>query len=162
MKKLIALVAVLFVANTAYGQEQYVELLKSDLKTQKVAVITEAMALQDGQSETFWQVYRDYDYELSSIIDQRIAVIKDYAASFSSMTNEKAEELAKASFQVENDRNKLRQKYYKRFAKEISPLVGARWLMIERTINNLMDLQIATEMPLIQEGWEAPPADSGR
>jgi len=162
MKNWIAVLAVLFVANTAYGQEQYVELLKSDLKTQKVAVITEAMALEEGQSEPFWQIYRDYDYELSAIIDQRIAVIKDYAASFSSMTNDKAAELAKASFKVENDRAKLREKYYKKFAKEISPLVGARWLMIERTINNLMDLQIQAEMPLIQEGWEAPPAEPGR
>ena len=72
------------------------------------------------------------------------------------MTDEKAADLAKVSFQVESDRAKLRQKYYKKFAKEISPLVGARWLMLERTINNLMDLQIAAEMPLIQEGWESP------
>ena len=156
MKKLLFVLALLFVANTAYAQDQYVELLKSDLKTQKVAVITEAMALEEGQSDAFWQIYRDYDYELSSLIDQRIALIKDYAASYSSMTDEKAAELAKTSFTVEMDRSKLRQKYYKQFAKEISPLVGARWLMIERTINNLMDLQIAAEMPLIEEGWEAP------
>ena len=37
-----------------------------------------------------------------------------------------------------------------------------RDLMVERTINNLMDLQIAAEMPLIQEGWEAPPPAEGR
>jgi hypothetical protein len=156
MKKLLFVFALLFVANTAYAQDQYVELLKSDLKAQKVAVITEAMALEEGQSDTFWQIYRDYDYELSNIIDQRIALIKDYAASYSSMSDEKAAELAKTSFKVEMDRSKLREKYYKRFAKELSPLVGARWLMIERTINNLMDLQLAAEMPLIQEGWEAP------
>jgi hypothetical protein len=156
MKKWFVVLALLFVANTAYAQEQYVELLKSDLKTQKIAVITEAMALDEGQSEMFWEIYRDYDYELSAIIDQRISLIKDYAASFSSMTDEKAAELAKTSFKVEADRGKLRQKYYKKFEKEMSPLVGARWLMIERTINNLMDLQISAEMPLIQEGWEAP------
>ena len=135
------------------------ELLKSDIKTQKVAVITEAMALEEGQSEAFWQIYRDYDYELSSIVDQRISLIKDYAASFSSMTDEKAAELARTSFKVENDRSKLREKYYKKFEKELSPLVAARWLMVERTINTLMDLQISAEMPLIQEGWEAPPPE---
>jgi hypothetical protein len=161
MKKLFVVLALLLVAKTAYAQEQYVELLKSDLKTQKVAVITEAMGLEESQSEPFWQIYRDYDYELSGIVDQRIALIRDYAASFSSMTDERAAELAKTSFKVEADRGKLREKYYKKFAKEISPLVGARWLMIERTINNLMDLQIAAEMPLIQEGWEAPPAPEG-
>lgn len=159
MKKLFVVLALLLVAKTAYAQEQYAELLMSDLKTQKVAVVTEAMALEEGQSEPFWQIYRDYDYELSEIIDQRIVLIKDYAASFSAMNDEKASELAKTSFELESDRSKLRQKYYKKFAKEISPLVGARWLMVERTINNLFDLQLAAEMPLIQEGWEAPPAE---
>lgn len=159
MKKLFVVLALLLVAKTAYAQEQYAELLMSDLKTQKVAVVTEAMALEEGQSEPFWQIYRDYDYELSEIIDQRIVLIKDYAASFSAMNDEKAAELAKTSFKLESDRSKLRQKYYKKFAKEISPLVGARWLMVERTINNLFDLQLAAEMPLIQEGWEAPPAE---
>ncbi len=152
MKKMLLVFAMLFVAKTAYGQEQYVELLKSDIKTQKIAVITEAMALEEGQSEPFWKIYRDYDYELSAIVDQRIALIKDYAASFSGMTDEKAAELAKNSFKIESERADLRQKYYKQFAKDLSPLVGARWLMIERTINTLMDLQIAAEMPLIQEG----------
>jgi hypothetical protein len=159
MKKLFVVLALLLVAKTANAQEQYAELLMSDIRTQKVAVLTEAMALEEAQSEPFWQIYRDYDYELSAIVDQRIALIKDYAASFSTMTDEKAADLAKVSFQVEGDRAKLRQKYYKKFAKEISPLVGARWLMLERTINNLMDLQIAAEMPLIQEGWESPPTE---
>ncbi|MEK6254777.1 MAG: hypothetical protein N2B05_08795 [Gemmatimonadales bacterium] len=159
MKKLFVVLALLLVAKTAYAQEQYAELLMSDLKTQKVAVVTEAMGLEEGQSDPFWQIYRDYDYELSAIIDQRITLIKDYAASFSAMNDEKASELAKTSFELESDRSKLRQKYYKKFAKEVSPLVGARWLMVERTINNLMDLQLAAEMPLIQEGWEAPPAE---
>ncbi len=157
MKKLFVVLALLLVAKTAYAQDQYVELLRSDIKTQKVAVVTEAMQLEEGQSEAFWQVYRDYDYELAAIVDRRIENIKNYASNFSSMTDEKASELAKTSFQIEGDRAKLRQKYYKKFAKDLSPLVGARWLMVERTINNLMDLQIMTELPLIQKGWEAPP-----
>ena len=130
MKKLFVVLALLLVAKTAYAQEQYAELLMSDLKTQKVAVITEAMGLEEGQSDPFWAIYRDYDYELTAIVDQRIALIKDYASSFSSMTDDKAAELAKTSFMVESDRAKLRQKHYKKFAKEVSPLVGARWLMI--------------------------------
>jgi len=161
MKKLFVVLALLLVANTAYAQEQYVELLRSDIKTQKVAVITEAMQLEEGQSDAFWQIYRDFDYKLSAIVDRRIALIKDYASNFGSMTDEKADELAKTSFKVESDRSKLREKYYKKFAKELSPLVGARWLMIERTINNLMDLQIAAELPLIQKGLTAPPPSDG-
>ena len=54
MKKLFVVLALLLVAKTAYAQEQYVELLRSDIKTQKVAVMTEAMQLEEGQSEAFW------------------------------------------------------------------------------------------------------------
>ena len=105
MKKLFVVLALLLVAKTAYAQEQYAELLMSDIKTQKVAVITEAMGLDEGQSDPFWQIYRDYDYELAEIVDRRIAIIKDYAASFSSMTDDKAADLAKTSFKIESDRS---------------------------------------------------------
>ena len=58
MKKLFVVLALLLVAKTAYAQEQYAELLMSDIKTEKVAVITEAMGgdvrLMFGQ----WGSYR--------------------------------------------------------------------------------------------------------
>ena len=38
-------------ANAQY--EKYVELMREDVKTQKVAIITEAMGLTDEQSSTF-------------------------------------------------------------------------------------------------------------
>ena len=62
--------------------------------------LTEAMALDEGQSEPFWQIYRDYDYELSSIVDQRIALIKDYAENWENMTQDKAAEIMKRTIRI--------------------------------------------------------------
>jgi len=157
MKPLMVALAMLFAAKAAYAQEQYVELLRSDLKAQKVAVVTEAMDLQEGQADQFWQIYRDYDYELASLTDRRLALIKDYAANFTSMTDEKADRIARDAIKLDKDRLNLREKYYKKYAKEMSPVLAARWVQVERVIQTAFDLQMASEIPLIEEGWEAPP-----
>ena len=76
MKTITALLLLIAVSTTAFSQEQYLELLRSDLKKEKVAILTEAMEFTPSQSETFWPIYREYDLKLSKIGDRRIAAIK--------------------------------------------------------------------------------------
>jgi hypothetical protein len=68
MKKLLFVIIALFLINTvAYGGgvEAYIELLKSDLRTQKVAVITESMRFTDEGSAAFWPIHREYEENMS-------------------------------------------------------------------------------------------------
>src|SRR5258707_11396386 len=65
----------------------YVELLRSDLRAQKVAVITEVMQFTEAEDAKFWPVYREYETELAKINDDRMALIKDYALSFEALTD---------------------------------------------------------------------------
>ena len=39
----------------------YVELMRSDIRTQKVALITETLLLTEGEGAIFWPIYREYD-----------------------------------------------------------------------------------------------------
>ena len=57
----------------------YVELLRSDLRTQKVAVITEMMQFTEAEDAAFWPIYREYELELSRLNDERLAAIETYA-----------------------------------------------------------------------------------
>jgi hypothetical protein len=67
----------------AYGQvDSYVELLRSDIRTEKQAILTQVMQFSDEQASVFWPIYREYDLELSKYADRRLALIKDYAANF--------------------------------------------------------------------------------
>ena len=153
MKKLLLIIIALFLINTvAYGNgiDAYIELLRSDARTQKVAVITEALQLTDEESTAFWPVHRDYELELSEIIDDRIALIKDYAQNYDNLTNEKAKELARKVFALEKRRTKLKKKYFKKFEKAVSAIIAAKFIQVENQINLLIDLQIAIELPLIK------------
>jgi len=152
MKKTLTLLFVILIAGgSLYSQEPYLELLRSDLRTQKVALVTEAMDLADAQSEVFWPIFRKYDAELASLNDQRIALIKDYAQNFDKMTDAKADELTKKVFSLLGKRLKLQEGYYLQFAEALGSIVAARFMQVERQINALVDLQIASELPLIKK-----------
>jgi hypothetical protein len=153
MKKLLLVIIVLLSVNTVSyggGLDVYIELLKSDMRTEKVAVITEALQLTSEESSAFWPIHREYELELSKIIDDRIELIKDYAQHYDNLTNEKAKELAKTVFELEKRRTKLKKKYFKKVEKALSAVIAAKFIQVEKQINLLIDVQIASELPLIK------------
>ena len=151
MKKLLALVIVfVLVGAVGYAQDAYIELLRSDVKTKKVAIVTEVMQFTNEEANAFWPVYREYDLELSKIGDARIALIKDYARNYETMTDEKAKELVEGTLKLEGKRTKLKTKYFKKFDKVLPSKTVAKFFQLENQINLLIDLQIASELPLIK------------
>jgi hypothetical protein len=152
MKKALVLLLILSTVGVAlFAQESYLELLRSDIRTQKVALITEAMAMTDAEAAVFWPVFRKYDSELAALNDKRIAIIKDYAQNMNQMTAAKADELTGQTFAYFENRVKLQKKYYKEISKALSPILSARFIQIERAINTLLDLQIQSEIPLVKK-----------
>lgn len=151
MRKLLWLVALVAMPSMVQAQQDaYVELLRSDVKTQRVAIITEVMQFSDSASAVFWPIYRDYEFEATKIGDDMLALIKDYAANYDSLSEEMAKDLAKRSLKIGEDRLKLRKKYFKRVEKALGSVTAAKFLQIENQIALLIDLQIAQSLPLIQ------------
>ena len=132
--------------------EQYMELMRQDLRTTKLAVMTEAMSLTDEQGEVFWPLFREYQTKLSVIGDRRIAMIKEYAENYEKMTGDKANELMKQWFKQQKDRFGLFEKTVKKIAKATDPVTAARFIQVENALNMLVDLQIASELPLFTPG----------
>lgn len=153
MKKLV-LWAALAVAPALVAQQQipqaYIDALRSDLRADKEKIITAAMQMDEPTSKQFWPIYRDYQNELGKLTDERIQLIKDYADQWKTLTDPQADALAKRVLSLQNNRHKLLEKYYKRFSKSISPYTGAKWLQVENQLLQLMDVKIASELPLIK------------
>jgi hypothetical protein len=128
----------------------YVQLLRSDLRTQKVAIIAEMMQFNEADDKRFWPIYREYEVELAKINDDRIALIKDYAASFDAMTDASADRIALGALALEARRQELKSKYYARFKAALSPLAAAKFLQVENQLLLLLDLQIAAALPVVR------------
>jgi hypothetical protein len=115
---LLVCLALVAAAPVAQAQgEQYLELIRQDLKTAKTAYMTEGMQLTTEQGDVFWPLYREYMAELSKVGDRRIANIKNYAEHFEAMTEEKASEILKQSFKNRKDEINLLEKYSKKVSK---------------------------------------------
>jgi hypothetical protein len=128
----------------------YVELLRSDIRSQKIAIITELMEFTEDEDAKFWPVYREYEGELAKVNDDRIALIKDYADNYQNLTDEAADRLARGALDVEARRNALKARYYDRFKSVLSPKAAARFLQVENQILLLLDLQISASLPIVQ------------
>ncbi len=154
MKKIsvLVLVSMILAAGAAFAQgaEQYIELLRSDLKTERVAIITEAMQFTPEEGEVFWPIYREYELQVAKIGDRRIALIKEFATIFDTMTDEIAEDLIKNSIKIDEDTLKLEKKYIKKFNKVLPARRVARYAQIDHRINMLIDIQIAAALPLFE------------
>ena len=130
--------------------EKYLELLRSDVRTEKVAILTEALELPQTQADAFWPLYREYDTELNVLGDRRVALVKRFAEKYGTLTDADADTFVKEWFSLQTDRTKLRQKYYGKISKATSSLVAARFLQVENTLGMLIDLNIAAELPLLE------------
>lgn len=143
----------LFLATATFAQDvtNYIELLRSDLKTQKKAVITEAMNFTEQEAAAFWPVYREYEAELDKLGDARIVLIKDYADNYEKLTDAKAKELIERSIKFQKDRLDVKSKFFKEFCKVLPVTKAARLMQVDQQIHLLLDLQIAAELPLAEK-----------
>jgi hypothetical protein len=128
----------------------YVELLRSDVRSQKTAIITEVMQFTEAEDAKFWPVYREYETELGKINDDRIAGIRQYVANYETLTDAVADRLARAALDLEARRHALKVKYYDRFQSVLSPKTAAKFLQVEDQILLILDLQIAASLPIVQ------------
>jgi hypothetical protein len=128
----------------------YVDMLRGDLKKNKVSILTELMALGPEQAAKFWPVYNDYDKSLVKLADERIAFIRMYAENYSALSQETATQIAMGMIDVQARRLDLQKQYFERFSQILSPKDAARWLQIEAQIEKLVDLQILASLPIVE------------
>jgi hypothetical protein len=128
--------------------DSYIESLRADVRADKVAIITEAMQLNEQDSKIFWPVYRKYDADLMKVNDQRVALIKSYADKFTTMTDADAKAMIDQSLNFESSKTEFKKKYAKEFQKAgLSSLTVAKFMQLEHRLDLLIDLKIASELP---------------
>jgi hypothetical protein len=131
--------------------QAYMELLRSDVRTQKVAIITQVMDFDEAEAAKFWPIYRQYETDLSSLGDMKLALIKDYAEHYNALTDEKARELAAGILELETKRTALKKKYFDQFASALSPKTAARFFQVENQLEMLVDLQLSSMLPVVKK-----------
>ena len=129
---------------------EYVDLLRTDVKSQKVSIITEMMGFSPQEASVFWPIYTQYDSELTKLADERVQLIKDYALNYGKLTDAKADELINKSADIMGRRLALQKKYYQIFREKLGALKAAKFTQVEHQLLLIIDLQIAASLPVIE------------
>lgn len=129
--------------------DQYIELVRMDLRQERVEVVGQSMRLSADEASQFWPIYEEYEAAYAALGDVELQLIKDYADAFFSMTDEAADGLVERLFQLIEDDQALIREYHGKVASAVGGAVAARFVQVERRINTLLDLQLAAEIPLL-------------
>ena len=130
----------------------YAELLRSDVRAQKVAILTEVMGFTEQEDAAFWPIYRAYDLEMSTLGDERLALIREYAAGYSTLTDDLATTLATKAMDLGSRRTAALNKCYEKVKAALSPRTALRFLQVEHQLQLIIDLQIAASLPVAPDG----------
>ncbi len=121
------------------------------LRMEKLEFVKQAMALSAEQEKKFLEQYDRYDIELKSLNDERLAIIKDYAAKFESINDKDADKLVKRSLEYRKKRTALLEKYYDKIAKATTKVIAARFLQVESVLQGASDVDIGASIPLMEK-----------
>jgi hypothetical protein len=126
-----------------------IKLLRKDVRSQKSKAMGTAMHLDADQAAKFWPIYKEYDAQLAKLNDVRLGNIMAYAKAYENMTDNKADELVNGAIAYHRKRIDLLASYYDKFKAALGAPIAARFVQVESTLLNLIDLQIQSNLPLI-------------
>lgn len=162
MKKLIFSGFVLILALTAhtavfaqtetekgFDPDKDILLLRRNLRSEKKKIIAMSVPLTEAEATKFWPVYDQYAEDMRKHNDEFYTVIKDYAANQKTLTDEQAITMIKRWSDIQVSVAQTRQRYVPLFEKVIPGRKAALFFQIDRRLYALMDLQTASEIPLV-------------
>ena len=129
--------------------EKDIALLRRNLRSEKKKIIALNVPLTETEATKFWPVYDQYAADMSKHYDAFYALIKDYASTQKTMTDAQASEMLKRWSAIQIDLTQTRQKYIPLVEKVIPGRKAAHFFQIDRRLYEMLDLQIASEIPLV-------------
>ena len=136
---------------TANGIEvdKDIALMRRNIRAEKKQIIAANISLTESEATKFWPVYDQYVAEMTRHNDEFYGVIKDYAANQKTLTDAQASTMIKRWADIQIGQAQTRQKYIPLFEKAIPGRKVALFFQVDRRLYALLDLQVASEIPLI-------------
>lgn len=133
---------------SAQQERDMIEVLRSQISTDRQAVIALNMDLSEKQSEAFWPVYREYTEKRAELADRRVKLLIDFRDNQDGMTAEKAQQILKDAIDIEDKLNDLKHNYRADFEKVLGPRHTLRYYQIENKLDAVIDYELASVVPL--------------
>jgi len=126
-----------------------IAVIRANMAADRATIITTAMNFSDKDAAAFWPIYRNYEHERSTLDDRRVAVIKEYAGKYSTLTDADAKAMAERMFDCDSRLAELKKAYFKKFNKVLPAYTVTKFFQLEHRIDLLMDTKVESSLPLL-------------
>lgn len=154
MKKITLILIIIlasFSSNAQSTLKEDVEVVQSIYGKNKSELIKQYMNLSNGQSASFTKVYESYETERKTLEKAKLELINDYSANYNTLTDAKADELAKSTLKNNLAYEKLYDKTYSQAKKAVGAINAAKFIQLEIYLQTIVRGQIYDSIPFIGE-----------
>ena len=109
------------------------------------------MSLSDAEGQKFWPIYKHYADDLHDVHNEKYALLKQYAETWSTMTDQDALIYVRRSMEVDKEAQALRLKYVPVVTEVLPGKKAATFFQLERKLCLMVDLQLFSQIPLAHE-----------
>lgn len=127
-----------------------IDLLRRDVAAARKEIVAQNLALTPEEATRFWPVYDQYAAAMDAVTAERAAIIKAYAESWGKIDSKTADSLTRRSLDVDVKTADTRRTWFPRFEKVLPTTKAATFVQIDRRLSTLIDLQLASSLPLMQ------------
>lgn len=135
---------------TPTNTDRVLEQLRKDARTEVNAIIGGNMKFSSDEAAKFWPLYKTYEERRKALVDERLAIIKDYAQNFTAMSDAKAADLMQRALGLEEKTAAAKRAFLAELSKALPAKTVARFYQVHSRIDMMVDLMFAQEIPLVQ------------
>ena len=132
--------------------DAYIALLRRDIRQEKVEIMGAMLVLSAQDSAKFWPIYSNYDEKLTKLNDMRLANMKEYVSKYNEITDDEADRLVQKAMEYQKQRAELLAETYGEVKQTLGGVTAARFAQVENQLLLLIDLQIASSLPIVGQG----------
>ena len=113
-------------------------------------VIKEELLLSTDEATKFWPLYEKYEADMLAVEQRYIDLAAEFVALYRAgeLSNDDADRMLDASFDIQMDSLQIRQRYLRRFRKILSGLQVARLYQLGNRVKVEVDATLAQVIPL--------------
>jgi len=130
--------------------DEDIQMLRKDIRTQRKQIIAANMNLSEAEAEKFWPVYEQYIADLVKLNGAKYDLIKQYIQTRGALSDTEAESAVNQWVSVDENVAELRKKYIPLFRKVLSPKSTAQFYQLDRRVQLMIDLQLASSIPMVE------------
>ena len=131
--------------------DEEVQIMRADVRANRKKLTAANMTLTPEEAAKFWPIYDQYIQETIKVNDTRWALIQEYSANYSAMSDQLAQDYMTKTADVDQQLIALRLKYVPIFQNVLSMRKTAQWYQVDRRLELLISTQMGSLIPIVSD-----------